>query len=425
MLNQVGDTVQLSVGTFAGAGSIIYSYVWNFWDGSSTATVQPSVIKVINIGGNPANDNLVYSCRPVALDGQSTVIYGTLTANNPPLILPGASVSQNDGYFPFSAAVAITALDYEGDAIAYAWYEGPLFLGSGSTTLAGTAHGTWAGNGSVAITACAAYQNTFLASVVSDRVITCYVKDNRGGTTSLDFSLRGQNPPTPTASVSASPLGVSFDASTLPTALIGPGQTVDFTVYANPLPNTLLSFSWDFSGSNGWSMAPTSSAGVTTNLANGGYQNTVSRDISGETILTGVSKAVTTDIHISAFNYATNQTTHTDLQTSIVLVQNLPPSGVTVARSVAGVPVAGVGPITPGALLEFAATGTDSNSELLTYRWQFAQPFPPLNVFYHGPKVVYDTGGYSGTNQLVQGQLTVTDRLGATLRVVLPPTSFT
>jgi len=86
-MNQVGDTVELMVGPIP-SGSTIYSYVWDFWDGLSTATQAPFVVKVINIGGQPGTDELHYTCRPVAVDGQSVSLAGTLTANNPPTILP-------------------------------------------------------------------------------------------------------------------------------------------------------------------------------------------------------------------------------------------------------------------------------------------------------------------------------------------------
>ena len=420
MLYNTGNSVTLPVA--CSNGSVIYSYVWNFWDGSSTATVAPQVTKEINIGGQPGTGVLDYTCTPVALDGQHVVLSGTLLANNPPTILPGAAISVNDAYYPYTTVVSLTALDLDGDTFSFAWYEGASYLSAGTLAAAGTLNGTWVGNGTQVTVARPTWQNTLATTVANDRLLTCYVVDDRGGTSSLDFSLRGAPTPPPSASISAGQLGPFFDASALPVAYIGAGQTFDFTVFVNPVPNSTVSFWWSFAGSNGWTEGPVNTGGVTTVLANNGYQNTVQRDISSEVILNGNSKSATAEVTVTAGNIATGQTTAVSLSYEIVLLNNAPPSGVTVTRSVGGTPV--TGPVPLGSLILFAAAGTDPAAELLTYQWAFSQPFAPAVLYSYGPQFVYDTGGYSGTNQVVQGQLTVVDRLGSEITVALPVTTF-
>ena len=421
-MQQVGDNLELQV--TSPPGSVIYSYVWNFWDGSSTATVAPFVTKVVNIGGNPSSGELHYTCQPVAPDGQTTTLNGTLLANNPPVILPGASVSPNDAVYPYSGSLSLSALDLEGDVVSFAWYEQAAFLGAGVTINAGIASGTWAGNGVTVITSGTAYRNTFVAGVNSDatRDLTCYARDASGGTTTLDFILRGEPPTTLSATLSAGVSGLLVDASTLPTTVIGPGQTVSFTVFVNPLPGNQLTFAWSFAGSNGWSSLPVASAGTTTILENGGYRNSVVRDISAETVTAGTSKVVTADVRVLALNLSTGFSSYIDLQFDVVLVVNAPPTAVTINRQYANGTVIS-GHATPGALIEFSAVAADPNNECVDCFWQFYPPVGPSTLFLTGPKVVVDTTGYAGSNTL-QGALTVTDRLGATLTTAVPVTTF-
>ena len=134
---------------------------------------------------------------------------------------------------------------------------------------------------------------------------------------------------------------------------------------------------------------------------------------------------MTAQVRVTAVNVLSSEITHTDAEYEITLVANSAPSAVTVTRSVNGVPVTGLGPITSGQQLEFAAAGTDVDADLMTYKWQITQPSPlfPNPIYFWGPKVVYDTTGYASLSS-VEGQLSVIDRLGATLTVVLPSTSI-
>jgi hypothetical protein len=421
-MNQVGDTVELMVGPIP-SGSTIYSYVWDFWDGLSTATQAPFVVKVINIGGQPGTDELHYTCRPVAVDGQSVSLAGTLTANNPPTILPGVSLSANDGYFAYLTTLSLQAIDQDGDPITFAWYSAGTYLGAGTSSPAGTANGTWTGNNTQIIAAYPATANNIDVVVVGDSIVTCYVADDRGGTSSVNFLLRGSPNPPPSATTAAGFGNVNFDATTPPTARIGTGQTVDFTVFVAPMPAHILSFQWSFSGTNGWTMPPIYEYGTTSYLENGGLQNTVHRNIDAEVVSSGTQKVVVADVRVVATNVYNGAISHSDADYAITLIANSAPSAVTITRKVNGSPITGNGPVPSGSLIEFSADGTDPNGDVVFCKWRFAQPFAPNPVYFWGPKVLYDTTGYASLSS-VQGSLVVTDWLGQSLTTVLPSTTI-
>lgn len=406
----------------APAGTVIYSYVWDFWDGTSTATATNSVIKVINIGGQPGTSELHYTCRPVAIDGQSVSLSGTIEANNPPIILPGVSISNNDAFFAYQTQMTLQAIDLDNDDFYFAWYTGTTYLGTGTSVATGNVSGTWSGNGTTIIQDYAGTLNYLEATVASSRTVTCYVVDTQGGTSSVNFLLRGSANPNPSAVITAGIGGVSFDSAIPPTARVGPGQYVDFTVYVAPLPYHQVGFQWDFSGSNHWTMLPTYESGTRFDLENGGIQNTVRRDISTEVISSGTSKVATAAVQVTATNIYNGEISRTDTEYTITLIKNTAPTSVVVSRSVNGVTISGDGPINVGDELEFSANGTDPNADVLFYEWRIVQPFEPNPIYFYGPKVLYSTEGY-GTGSSVEGQLTVTDWLGATLVSVLPSTS--
>lgn len=420
-MNQVGEQVTLAVYPVP-SGSVIYSYVWDFWDDTSTATTAPFVVKTINIGGQPGTDVLEYTCRPVALDGQSVTLTGTITANSPPTIMPGVSISTNDEFFFFSTRLQLQAIDMDGDAFAFAWYNGTDYLGAGTTSSAGNVNGTWTGNGTTVIGSYPSSLNYLDAVVTENSVVTCYVVDVRAGTAHVDFLLRGEDNPNPVAVVTAGIAGVSFDSASPPTARVGPDQFVDFTVYTSPMPSHLVEFLWTFAGSNHWSMPPLTEAGTRYVLPNGGVQSTVHRDISTEVISTGTTKIATASVQVTATNIYNGGITRSNTDYTITLVKNTAPSGVDIARRVGGTILTGDGPVTVGDMIEFSASGTDANMDVMYYEWQIIQPFAPTPIYFWGPKVLYSTEGY-GTGDSVEGQLTVVDWLGASLVTVLPSTS--
>lgn len=421
-MNQIGDTVNLMVAP-APSGSVIYSYVWDFWDGSSAATDKPFIAKVINISGQPGTDELHYTVKPVAVDGQSVTLNGTITSNASPTFLPGVSVSNNDAYFAYSTTLRVQTYNVDADPYYYAWYSGTSYLGAGTSIPIGNVSGTWIGNGQTIIQNYPATQNQITAIIANPQIITVYVVDVRGGTSSVSFGLTGEPNPPPDASLTAGVGAITFDSTTPPIARIGVGQTVDFTVYVAPLPDHTVSFLWTFSGSNGWTMPPVTTAGVTTVLPNGGWQNTVNRDIDSEVVFSGTSKVSTAEVRVTAVNTLNGEISHADAQFSVTLIANSPPSSVTIQRKVNGVPISGLGPVVAGQNIEFSAAGTDPNGDFMTYFWRFNQPFVPALLNLWGPKVVVDTGSYSG--QVVQGQIWVYDRLGAQLTQLLPLTNVT
>ena len=420
-MNQIGDQVQLMVAPIP-SGSVIYSYVWDFWDGSSTATPAPFVAKVINIGGQPGTDELHYTCRPVAQDGQSVTLNGTITANNRPTILPGVSISANDGYFAYATTLGLTAIDLDADPVAFAWYVGTNLLSAGTSSYIGDVSGTWAGNGVTVIQNYAGTRNTLDVVVASSRVVTCYVSDDRGGTAAVAFALRGEPNPPPAATLTAGVAGVSFDATTPPSARIGDDQRVNFTVYVAPMPQHVISFLWTFSGSENWTMPPAVETGTTSYLGNGGLQSTVYRDISAEVVSSGTAKVATAQVRVTATNIYNGAISYSEADYDITLLANTPPSAVTVTRLNNGSPVTGSGPVAVGTKVEFVAAGTDVDMDLLTYRWVFNQAVTPATLYLWGPKVLVDTTGYASPSAIV-GNLTVTDRLGGALNVVLPATT--
>lgn len=405
------------------SGSAIYSYVWDLWDGSSAATAAPFIAKVVNIGGQPGTDELHFTCRPVARDGQTVSLSGTVTANNPPTILPGVSISANDAYFAYPTVLRLTAIDMDNDPISFAYYVGTNLLGNGTASFVGYLDGTWAGNGTTVIQQYAGTENYLDVVVSADRNVQCYVRDDRGGTASVSFALRGEASPPPDATLTAGVSGVGFDASSPATARIGVGETVEFTAYVTPMPQHVVSFAWMFSGSDNWTMPPIVETGTTSYLANGALQNTVHRSIDAEVVTTGTAKVATARLRVTATNIYDSQISHVDAVYPITLVANSAPSAVSVVRSDGGTPVSGVGPVAAGTQLEFAAAGTDVDLDLLTYRWVFNQAVVPNTLYLWGPKVLVDTTGYASMTS-VQGSLTVTDRLGAVLSVILPPTNI-
>lgn len=421
-MNQVGDQVTLAVYPVP-SGSVIYSYVWDFWDGTSTATTAPFVVKTINIGGQPGTDVLDYSCKPVAIDGQSVTLNGTITANSPPTILPGVSISNNDDIFPFGTRLQLSAIDMDGDTFSFAWYNGTEFLGVGTTSSGGNVSGTWTGNGTTIIDQYPSSVNFLDLVVAESGIVTCYVADVRAGTSHVNFLLRGEDNPSPLAAITAGVGGISFDSAAAPIARIGPDQFVDFTVFVAPMPFHLVEFLWSFGGSNHWTMDPSVDAGTRYVLANGGIQNTVHRDISTEVITNGTSKVVTAGVQVTATNIVSGDITRSNTDYTITLIKNTAPESVAIARSVDGSIISGVGPVTVGDMIEFSAAGTDVDMDVMFYEWQFTQPFDPTTIYFWGPKVLYSTVGY-GTGASVEGQLTVRDWLGASLVQVLPSTTL-
>jgi hypothetical protein len=423
-LYQTGDTGTFSVNP-ASSGTVIYSYVWDFWDATTVATTGSSVVKAINIGGNPHdNDKLVVSCTPVAIDGQFTTLQGTIVANNPPSIAPGVFITNNDSYFAYTTRLGLDAFDLENDQLFFSWYAGSHFLSHGTTTkdLVSTS-GTWQGNDATVVVTCAGTSNYFDTLVLGPEGLTCVVSDARSGTTSLDFDLRGRIAPTPLASLSAGVTNILVDTAIVPSQRIGTGETVQFTVYASDPAGGTLSFAWIFAGSNNWNMSPILDAGTTTVLPDGTVQNTVLRDISSEVIVSGTAKLVTAICDVSSVDPVSGHRRFNEVDIEVTLIGNSPPNELAIMRTVGGTEITDDGPVTAGQNITFSLSGSDPNGDAMTYQWSFAQPFTPATGVYWGPKIVYATSRYS-SGDAVQGILTITDRLGAATTEGIPLTQI-
>lgn len=425
-LHQVGDVLIFSV-VPTGDASGIYSYVWEYWDGTSEATGTPTSEKIVNIGGVPDPDYvdriLIVTCTAVAVDGQSFTSYGTFTSNNPPSLVPGATVSANDKYFTYETDLTVRAYDLEGDLLSFAWYAGTDLIGAGVTSPDGTYDGTWHGNGTTHVITANVSSNVLTTQVSSDRTLTCYVYDDSGGTSTMDFELRGASPASPSVSSSAGYTGILISTAALPEQRIGQGQTVTFTVYARDYVGA-LDFDWYFYGLQGWTSSPehqTDDASVT--LPDGSVKNTIVRDIASEVVAEGeLVKQVTAICLVTATDPISGAVRTTRVEIPVTLRADQSPDLYTITRKSNGVILDGTGPVARGKALEFSVSGTDPNGDIVTCTWQLIQPFAPSVGYFWGPRVVIPTERYP-IGSSIEGELLLTDRLGKTTSQILPYTS--
>ena len=418
---QVGDQASFALAPTPNTGTQIYSYVFRFWDGTVLATINPFTLPVtINIGGQPGTGELHYSVTPVQIDGQSTVIAGTITANNPPTIAPSPTISVNDGYFPYQTELSVVAFDMDGDAFSFGWYVDDVLINSGTFTYIGNVPGTWAGNGTVIVADYAGTQNVFDLTVNAETTVTCVITDANSGITTLDFQMRGSTTSPPQIGVSGAISGLTADASDLPEQRIGVGQFITFSVYGRDLSGGPVSFLWNFAGSNNWTVA-LETTGTVSALPDGGFQSVYQKDISGEIVSFGTEKVA---IAVATISGLTSQTV---VQQPVTLIANSPPQTVDFVVKNNGTVInaggnEGGGDSFPaGTQLEFDAVAIDPNGDLVEYHWQFQQPIGvlPTTLDLWGAKVVVGTTTYP-SGSLVQGVLIATDRMGAVLVVDAP-----
>lgn len=413
-MQQTGDIVTFALSEFP-TGSVVYSYVWKWWDATSDATELPTIQRRLNIGGYPGTRELFYACLPVAVDGQETVLNGSLSVNNPPSIVGSPSIAENDGFFPFSTQLAITALDLDGDTFGFSWYQGDTFLGTGTTAGPVTTNGTWTGNDQTVVVAEDAYTNTLDLTVTSDRTVRCYVIDSAGGTSAVDFSLRGKVRPPPATGLNVEGASVSDDASTLPTARVGPLETLDYTVYARDVAGAPVSFLWNFAGSNNWT-ASEYFADPGTPMPDGSYRSSYTKALAAETFPSGAQTKVVTAV-VTAVSASTQSTS----SFTTTLIKDTPPSSVSFVVRENGVVIDPGAGAAVGSVLEFDAVAVDPDNDAVSIRWVFVQPSPvfPTSLVLYGPKVAVPTTGYAPSN-LVQGSVTVTDLVGESATFSVP-----
>ena len=432
-MNQVGDQFEFVVLTSAGteAGSEIYSHVWRFWDGTSTATSSGTVVKTANIGGQPGTDLLQYNCTPVAIDGQAQTFYGSITVNNPPVIVPAPNISLNDAYVPYQTQLSLYAFDFENNVpLSFVWVdEAAQTVLSSTGTSTGTiiVSGTWTGNGTTIINNYPAYGNAFNTTVITGETIRCYVMDTRSGTSFIDFDLRGYLSPAPASGIAAQANFSYTDSSSIPIARIGAGQSFDFEVNASSLTNAPLTFQWSFAGSNNWTVASYGS-GTTTVQPGGVYQSLYEKDLSQEVVTSGTSKVA------AAVCVVTNGQSSSAVDISVVLLANVPPTDVTfvVRDNITQDVFPDLSAIPSGSVIQLEAHAVDTDNDLVAFEWFLALTGSdeeigtafPLTYDVKGGMVVVDTSG--GTTGLqITGNVVATDRVGGMDTVVFPTITLT
>lgn len=408
-MNQVGQNKTFMLSTTS--GSQIYSYVWKFWDNTSEATVYPTVQKMLNIGGNPLDDrSLYYTCNPVAVNGQQVVVNGSLQVNNPPGIVPSPSISTNDDYLPFSTRLRLDAFDVDqslGDSpLAFDWYLGSYALGNGTLGTPYSYDGTWSGNDTVVVQTLTVQPCYYDTTVYSNRTIRCYVQDQSGGITYVDFDLRGYVRPPLETGISASAGNLGAGASTLPIKRIGQGY-FEFVVDARDAGNAALSFLWSFTGANNWTV-PASGAGAVSQNPDGSWRSVYNKNLAGEVVSSGTEKTAV------AVCTVTSPSASTDVNISVVLVENSGPSNVVITYwdAETNAPITPPGPVPQGTKIRYEAVVTDPDGDICYMFWSFnsvlATEWPsPTNLI--GPKVVVDTALWPVSP--VRGTFLAVDRL--------------
>lgn len=396
MAYQVGQTAVFSLATVPTNGTNIYSYVWEWWDGTKEATTVPFNSKRINIGGHPLTGSLLYACKPVQTDGQSTVIHGSISANNAPIVISPLEVTLNNGFLPYQTEIRVTAYDIERDDIFFSLYEGSTFIANGTTLSIQDVIGTWALDGTVYMGTFSGTQSTFPVTVRNDRTVTVYVRDESSGTTALNVGLYGQSAPRISAGgASYAATATSIQSETA--VHVGPGATVDFSVYGRDPAGGAVSFEWLFSADKGWTSGPSTQPGSTVSTVDGGYQNTVTRDVSSET-MTVARRVATAVARVSTLSESI------DLPFDVTLIRNSAPTGLVVTAKADGAAygISDPEPISPGTKVEFAATAADAEIDVVEFVWTVTQPSSviPNTLELRGPKIVIDTTGYTTADTL-------------------------
>lgn len=397
----------------------IYAYVWHWWDGATEATTVPTTVKRLNIGGEPGTNELHYRCEPVLVDGQSTVIDGVVVdVNNPPTVFPPVTVSQNDAYFPYDTEIAVTAFDFDDHLLSFEWYDGGNSLGAGTVVGVGALDGTWTGNDTTVVGAYNGTRSTLaLSGVAADKALRLYIWDTQNGTTTVDVALRGQAKPVPVVAGTAGAVSTLGGASTTPVIRIRPGAALNLTVYAKDPAGGTLTFLWLFDASNGWN-ADATAAGTTVDTADGGKQNSYSKDVSGETTGGATQKTVRAVVRITS----TSTSGVVEIPFDAILVANASPTDLEFGAKVNGVDysLASLVAVAAGSKVEFSATASDGNGDVLDYYWEFTQSVPPTSLRLWGARVVLDTVGYA-SGSTVQVRASAFDAQGASVGPITLP----
>jgi hypothetical protein len=415
-MNQVGTIKTFSLSVPPPADSGVYSYVWRFWDGTVAVTSVPTVQKTLNIGGDPVDSRKLYfTCTPVMEDGRSTVITGSVIVNNAPYIVPSPEISNNDDFFPYATQIDLTAYDVENDSIAFLYYDsGGNPIGGGVSSYVGNVTGTW--NGTAGIFN--GTHNVFTTVIQSETAIVLKVVDAASGTRVIDFNFYGETAPQPVIGVTAEAADtLTADASSIPDQRIGPGQSINFTVYASDPVSSNFDFLWSFYGSFGWSINSFAS-GTSTPAADGSVRNSYTKDIAAET---GGNKTVLVKV--------TNINSGKDVEIPlyVALIGNSVAATATFTiTDENGNAYADGGSVVAGRKLHFKAVAVDPQRDVVQYKWTIVQPsgINPATLRMWGSEVVLDTTGYP-SGYIVTGTLLVIDRMQGEASFTVPSLTVT
>lgn len=414
---QVGDIAQFSTfGTVVGSATPIY--VWKFWDGNVqvSATNFGSVTKRLNIGGNPSEGGsapyvIPYRCDICDNLGNTVqVVPFTIPVNNPPSIYGAPTINPNNQAFPFSTVATVQAYDMENHGVSFYWYYGTNPIGGKDTTsTVGTVSGTYMGT--ITGVTPTLFRNQLTTTVNgSGTILTCKLVDGDGGTNLLNLPLEGFDPNAPQFSVAAVPNDITADASTLSSAVIAPGQVVQFTAYASdPSPGQII-FTWYLYGTNGWNAPdiPVVSHGTTTALALG-FRNDFYRNISGE-VGTGERDAI-----VSATNASTGKTVFSTIP--VELIQNSAPvvASVGVYNGITDQAITTITKLAPPArtTIRLAGTASDANNDVVYFKWDVTAPVTPTSYTLYGHDAYIDISDWNSGVYLTYGQVTAIDKFGA------------
>lgn len=388
-MNQVGQTKRFTLEpapTVSEFGTL--AYVWKWWDGTVDATTQNTVTKKLNLGGN-----LAYDIEVVNMQGQSGSYGSSIFVNSPPVIVRSPTISRNNASFNYTTELQLKAYDPDGGAVSFLWYETGTALGGGTTV-------TMSGTGT----------NTFTRNVTQDETLTVLAIDTDAGTQALNFELYGVAPSPPEVIQSALPRSLTSDTANLPSAVIGPDEFVDFTLFASDVTDGSLAYEWAFYGTNGWSV-DSFSAGTTSLVSPGVFQNTVRKDISGETAGEKVAEG-------TVVNVASGQSTV--VRSTVTLEESVAPEIASIGNDA---PISGLEYQIPLAgQVTYVGTAVDVNGDILDYKWVFTQP---SGVTLWGKTITFRPADYTvfssaASNLPIVGNLTVIDRFGETDSATIP-----
>jgi len=374
-----GSTIVYQVSGVSNATSL----VWSFWDGTVVVT-DASVAqqaKVAHTGGS-------LSVTVTAVDdlGRSVSQTVVTTVNQAPQVL-SLGVSNNDMAPGYSTVVTVTAKDPDSSP------GGSITVSIGSATpqvitsvVSGHVQGTV----------------TFNLTITETADLTLTLVDNYGATASMLVSFRV---------VTSQPVVVAVTA-------IPPDITIPPTVVGTPVPITIPtvvtltavaldldgydieSFSWQLLEVNGW--ATDQYLPGTTQAINGGAaQNVLVVDMAGQ------SPGTLTAVVVVTTTIGKTGTGSVD----IIVAQDSDP----VVDFFHVEPLSGSGPVTAGQPAIISVTVTSPAGMAMAYAWTFTNPVATTRV---GNPVIVTPGPASA---IITGSVVVTDVLGASTTVTIPP----